>query len=101
MICAGHVVVPVRIGTPRIVAPCPNVKFVERRQAVTVRAIDVQHQVTLHLRSGVRGKGAREYNELDANQLQFTIRLRLIDQSLRVRGVSSGPNAFETSETQE
>src|SRR5271154_1983748 len=44
--------------------------------------------MTLHLRSGVGGKGAREYDEFDANQLQFTIWLRLIDQRLRLRWVN-------------
>ena len=34
-----------------------------------------------------RREGAREDDELDGNQLHFTIRLRLIDQGLRFRGV--------------
>src|SRR5215469_16337907 len=43
--------------------------------------------MTLHLRSGAGGKGTGQYDELGANQLQFTIRLWLIDQGLRFRGV--------------
>src|SRR5271168_4927255 len=86
--CAGHVVVPVHEGPLWVVAPRPNVQFEERRQAVTVWSTDVLHQVTLHLRSGVGWKSARENYELDADQLQFTIRLRLIDQRLWVRGVN-------------
>src|SRR5277367_1390923 len=85
---AAHVIVPVHEGPLRVVPPRPNVHFEERRQAVTVRAVDEHHEVTIHLRSGVGWKGAREDYEFDANHLQFTIRLRLIDQRLRVRWVN-------------
>jgi len=76
--------------------PRPNVQFEKARQAVTIRrsvrpcgrrTVDVLHQVTLHLWSSTGRKGTREYDELDANQLHFAIRLRLIDQGLRFRGI--------------
>jgi hypothetical protein len=61
-------VVPVRERALRIFPPCPNVELKERHwYSVTVWSVDVIHEVTIHLRSGVGGKGGRKYNELDAH----------------------------------
>ena len=84
---AGHMIVPVHERAFRIVFPRPNVQFVKCRQAVTVRCRDLQHQVTIHLWSGVGRKHARKDDELDTDQLHFTVRLRLVNQGLRSLGI--------------
>src|SRR5580700_1005066 len=88
LVCAAHVVVPVHKRTLGVVFPCPNVEFEERREAVTVRGVDVLHEVTLDLGSRVGRKGTRENDELDGNQFVLTVRRRLVDQSLRLRWVN-------------
>jgi hypothetical protein len=47
--------------------------------------------------SGVGREGAGQDDELGANQFQFTIRLRLIDQGLRFRGVANKLSIFPSA----
>ena len=69
-------VVPVHERALGIFPPCPHVEFEERQvgrngsgepSALTQMAVDVLHQVTIHLRSGVGCKSAHEYYELHPN----------------------------------
>ena len=91
LVSARNMVVPIHERAIWILPPCPDMEFEERhRNAETVWSIDVIHKVTIHLRSGVGGKGASEDNELDARQLELTVRLWLIDQRCWFGGVN-GP----------
>src|SRR5271170_5151811 len=85
---ASHIVVPIHKRTHRVGPPSPDVKLEERRDVVSVWAIDEQEGLTLQDRgTGVIFQpGRRVHDELDAHQTHLTVQ-RLVDQSLWLRGI--------------
>src|SRR5579862_2737164 len=89
---ASHTVVPIDERALRVVPPCPDVKLEERRNGETVGIAHEQKHLTVQNgRAGIVLQPSRLVHDvLHADQFHFTVRLRLVDQSLRFCDVN-GP----------
>lgn len=81
---------PVRECSGRILFPCPDVQGIERIKPEAVRLIEEMEELSHELRriTGivfVPGGGVKQ--EVCADQLEFPVRLRLVDDDLRLRSI--------------
>lgn len=80
---------PVHEGAVRIRLPCPDMQSVEGRKAKAIRGIKELEELSHKFGSMCVGSvpGIGENEEIRADELQPSVRSRLVDHDLRMRGI--------------